>query len=401
MQAEMKYEFTGDDAMEGEVNMLANRLETAENRRLPRGVDGRKLSNPSTVELPKAEPQLKGTGGRTLKPGGADLAREAESIKDARKKYGVFEGSDVPKATELGDVQQGARSIRNSDIIQGDEEAIKHLEEGIRQGDYWKTTIKNKDVLASAGEKIRKNGLEKETTIFQSIMSEGRQAKSEDIARGYLLAQEYVKLKDYDMVESILADVSAMESEAGRTLQAMRIFSQLSPLGRMKGAKRTAERLMAERGIDIKINQKLLDDIANATTDADIAKANEAFAVDVWNQIPATLSEKLNAWRYLAMLGNPKTHIRNFVGNLIGVPARQISNTLAAGIEKGFKKRINKLSGGEVSGSKAVFSGKYKDLAEEAYKKNKDALEAVHSKFNEYRRPTGAKLYKTKPLETL
>lgn len=366
--------------------------------KLPRGVDGRKLSNPSTVELPKAEPQLKGTGGRTLKPGGADLAREAESIKDARKKYGTFEGSDVPKATELGDVQQGARTIRNSDIL--DEEAVNRLEEGIRQGDYWKTTITNKSALQKAQNSINKS-LDDATSSFRSIMLDGRQAKSEDIARGYLLAQEYIKLKDYDMVENILADVSAMESEAGRTLQAMRIFSQLSPLGRMKGAKRTAEKLMAERGVDIKINQKLLDDIANAKTDAEIAKANEAFAVDVWNQVPATLSEKLNAWRYLAMLGNPKTHIRNFVGNLIGVPARQISNTLAAGMEKAFKKKINKLSDGNVSGSKAVFSKKYNELADQAYKKNKDALEAVHSKFNEHRRPSEAKLYKTKTLEGL
>lgn len=398
MQAEMKYEFSGDDAMEGEIDILANRLEAAENRRLDRGVDGRKLSNHSTVELPKAESQLKGTGGRTLKPGGADLAREAESIEDARKKYGTFEGSDIPKATELGDVQQGARSIRNSDIM--DEESIKHLEEGIRQGDYWKTTITNKSALNKAQDSINKS-LDDATASFRSIMMDGRQAKSEDIARGYLLAQEYIKRKDYDMVENILADVSAMESEAGRTLQAMRIFSQLSPLGRMKGAKRTAEKLMAERGVDIKINQNLLDYIANATTDAEIAKANEAFAVDIWNQVPATFSEKLNAWRYLAMLGNPKTHIRNFVGNLIGVPARQLSNTIAAGMEKAFKGKINKLSDGDVSGSKAVFAGKYKDLADEAYKKNKDALEAVHSKFNEHRRPTEAKLYKTKSLEAL
>jgi hypothetical protein len=76
MQAEMKYEFTGDDAMEGEVNMLANRLEAAENRRLDRGVDGRKLSNPSTVELPKAETQLKGTGGRKLKTNGVPEVHE-------------------------------------------------------------------------------------------------------------------------------------------------------------------------------------------------------------------------------------------------------------------------------------------------------------------------------------
>ncbi len=336
--------------------------------------------------------------GRTLKPGGADVAREADTIENFRAKYGTFEGSDIPKATDMGDVQQGARTIRNSDIL--DDEAAKALEEGVRQGDYWKTTVTNKSVLDKAKAEIG-DSIENATASFQSIMTEGRQARSEDIAKGYLLADEYIKQKNYDMAESILADVSAMESEAGRTLQAMRIFSKLSPAGRVKGAKRTVENLKVGRGVDIKVNQKLLDDIASATTDAEIAAANKAFAVDIWNQVPATLSEKLNAWRYLAMLGNPKTHIRNVLGNAIGIPARAMSNALATGMEKAFKGRIQKLSGGEVSGSKAIFSGKYKKLADEAYRKNKAAMEAVTSKFNENQRPSEARVYKFKPLDAL
>ena len=32
-----------------------------------------------------------------------------------------------------------------------------------------------------------------------------------------------------------------------------------------------------------------------------------------------TTSEKIVAWRYLSMLGNPKTHIRNIVSKCLGI----------------------------------------------------------------------------------
>ena len=47
-----------------------------------------------------------------------------------------------------------------------------------------------------------------------------------------------------------------------------------------------------------------------------------------------TFAEKARAWRYLAMLGNPRTHIRNFVGNfLYGQVLETVSDKIAATME--------------------------------------------------------------------
>ena len=62
-----------------------------------------------------------------------------------------------------------------------------------------------------------------------SSVDNGRMATSEDIAMGYRLAQNYQKMGDYDSMMKVLGDVASLESEAGRTLQAMRMFSHLTP----------------------------------------------------------------------------------------------------------------------------------------------------------------------------
>lgn len=327
---------------------------------------------------------------------GADTLKASDDIETIRKKYGTFEGSKVPLRTKLGDVQQGAKTLYDSKLSTPEVKAA--INEGIKDGDYWKNTVTNKSVLDEA-EKLVSDNLEQATASFQSIMKEGKQGTSKDIAKGYKLAEAYIEKGDYDMVESILADVSAMESEAGRTLQAMKIFKNLTPAGKVKSALRTVEKLSASRGVEIKVNQELLDNIYKAANDAELAEANKAFALDVWNQIPANFSEKMNAWRYLAMLGNPKTHIRNVVGNMIYVPARVISDTIAAGIEKAFKGKVQRMSGGELSGSKAIFKGKYKDLAKDAYKRNKASLDATSSKYFETMRPQDSKVFNLKPVE--
>lgn len=50
-------------------------------------------------------------------------------------------------------------------------------------------------------------------------------------------------------------------------------------------------------------------------------------------QMPVSTMDKLNAWRYLAMLGNPRTHIRNMVGNSAMMPIVASKNLIAAGLQ--------------------------------------------------------------------
>ena len=49
----------------------------------------------------------------------------------------------------------------------------------------------------------------------------------------------------------------------------------------------------------------------------------------------SSLADKFEAWRFLAMLGNPKTHIRNIIGNTLFSTVTGVSNNLAAAMEAG------------------------------------------------------------------
>ena len=345
-------------------------------------------------KLPKSH------NGKELKPGGADVLKADMSVEEIAQRYGTFKGSKVPKATDMGDVSQSANTLYYAEIM--DDKAREALLDGVKAGDYWKTTVKNKTVIDEAKEAIGSD-LEGTLDSFLSVSKSGKQATSRDIAKGYALAEEYINKGDYATVENILADVGMMESEAGRTLQAMRIFNSQTPAGRVKSALKSVQKIEADRGVKIKVNQKLLDDIMNATSDAEKLAANKAFAVDVWNQVPATLGEKLNAWRYLSMLGNPKTHIRNILGNAIFYPFRVISDSVATGLEKALGKRIAKVGGNK---SKAIVGitgndRELRKLAKSEYKSHRTAMEAASSKYIESLRPQEAKLYKAKSLEGL
>lgn len=70
----------------------------------------------------------------------------------------------------------------------------------------------------------------------------------------------------------------------------------------------------------------------------------------------ATALEKFDTWRYLAMLGNPKTMLRNFIGNQIFNVVTGVSNNLAALGEAGVDKAVKALGGEGIQRTKAILN---------------------------------------------
>lgn len=96
--------------------------------------------------------------------------------------------------------------------------------------------------------------------------------------------------------------------------------------------------------------------------------------VDVAHQVPSTWEDKWNAWRYLAMLGNPKTHIRNIVGNAIFVPVVRLKDTIGTGLEHFFVEKGDR--------TKSIFTTKAeRDYAKNDFEKIKDIITG-NGKYN-------------------
>jgi len=158
--------------------------------------------------------------------------------------------------------------------------------------------------------------------------------KSKDIALGYRLMQEYQKAGDYKKVAELAIDISELLSETGRSLQAAQIIKKLSPEGRVMSVQRVAKKLSEKFDVDVKLDEATIKKVQQAKTEKEIVEATEEAAIKAWNQVPSGLQNKLNAWRYMSMLMNPKTHVRNIVGNAIFMPARELKNLIGAGLEK-------------------------------------------------------------------
>ena len=92
----------------------------------------------------------------------------------------------------------------------------------------------------------------------------------------------------------------------------------------------------------IKIDETMAGQIAKSKLGEDITSIVEDVKQDIANQVPVTFLDKWNAWRYMAMLVNPKTHIRNIVGNGIFTPFVRSKDLISATLETAFVSEENR-----------------------------------------------------------
>lgn len=278
---------------------------------------------------PKKIPVKKKVDGE-LRDLGADTNRLANREEYIRR-YGEQEaGTGVPNATPYGEVSKHA-----STIVKGgkySEGTIDALYDAIETGGLTKTTVNNKTVVQNAEDAVARN-VEDAYKDFGAAASGARPTRSSDIALGYELAKHYDEIGDYEKAASVLEDVTLMLSEVGRALQSARLIMANTRVGRERLVKKLATRISKDTGIDVEISPDLLTELRNATTEDEITTALKNIQLDLWRQVPMTFADKFNAWRYTAMLGNPKTILRNEIGNGAMYLVRQAKDALAGGIE--------------------------------------------------------------------
>ena len=128
---------------------------------------------------------------------------------------------------------------------------------------------------------------------------------------------------------------------------------------------------------------------------------SEAYAL-IANEVvgDASLLEKFEAWRYLAMLGNPKTMVRNGVGNKLFGVVTGVSNNLAAALEAGTDRAVKAFGGEGIQRTKTFLNPskdrelinacandgdahRYSEISGTKYEKGtKDAIRQQKSVFN-------------------
>ena len=197
-----------------------------------------------------------------------------------------------------------------------DEGVKQNIKRSVLEQEVGFTRRSQKDALDAAYKRVEKDP-EKVRQQFNETLS----AKDTDVANGVALYEHYMKQGDIEAASDVIKKVSMQLTEAGRGVNAAKMLMRTTPAGRVKAAQGLAEKLTERyskrlKGNEITLSDETIKRINDAKTEKEILDANEAARVEIWNQIPASWGEKFNAWRYISMLANPKTHIRNIIGNV-------------------------------------------------------------------------------------
>ena len=189
--------------------------------------------------------------------------------------------------------------------------------------------------LQRADMNIEANGVDNSLETLKGKLGNGDRITATDIATSERLIEYYSKVGDKAKLQDAIQTSAMAGTEAGRTVQALSILNHSTPEGQVVWIQRSIDKLndklektkVKER---FKFTPEMQQEILQATNQEEAL--NNVYK-QLGQQVPMTTMQKLDSWRYFAMLGNPRTHIRNIVGNKVMGYIQQAKNQLAGTIE--------------------------------------------------------------------
>lgn len=253
--------------------------------------------------------------------------------------HNPFRHIEVPKKTsKTKKVRQFVRTVLESNAISDD--MVTDIQESVVKEAMSYTPISDKSAQETA-KKILKSGMTKAWESWNSVVNGDKMPDKKDIALGEYLLRTAAENGDKAEVVRLTAEIAELGTRAGQNVQALSMLKKMTGIGQLVYVQRTVDtlnkdlirRFKGKAFAEVKINEKLAEDLANAKTPEEVDAAAMEIYKDVADQLPPTWIDKWNAWRYLSMLGNTKTHIRNILGNAVFAPAVRLKDAIGAGIE--------------------------------------------------------------------
>lgn len=247
---------------------------------------------------------------------------------------------DVPISTNGTDrVSASARTFMEAP--QTTDELVGMFEKGVEDGLFSHDVKRDADSLARAVSKVEQDGYQKTLEYWKGLMRDGASLNKEQIVQGQLLYTLAAKNGDTATAMELAGDLARIATESGQNLQAQRLLKRMTPEGKLYYAQQTVDsfnRQLKQQLGDGFQDIEIPEELARTLMDAKDAKAQNDAMHNIYqyvaDQLPTDWGTRWNAWRYLAMLSNPATHVRNVLSNAVNVPARKFKNILGAGIER-------------------------------------------------------------------
>jgi hypothetical protein len=263
---------------------------------------------------------------------------------------------------------------------------------------------KTGELLADQLGKAVKKKTRKEKTVSQRVLADLRKLARETVKPAAMPADTRTEMDSiYDMFnnkaqyeKALAAAKETAAKEYGNNPEIMSALDKWMNTAFDYTAQFTKE---FTGQTEIQIPTELVDKFLSQTDqDGRDAVTREIYRY-IGSQMPSTFIDKWNAWRYLAMLGNPRTHVRNVVGNLGFAPVVMAKDMTATAIENvvGFVSR------GKLGRTKAMPNAKLLKAAWEDYANVADQVTAGGKYSDSFMQnqyiQEGREIFKFKPLE--
>ena len=291
------------------------------------------------------------------------LAQYSEKLSDLRSGFrgemeklaieqGAFKRGEkpardvyVPTSVNGQKVTRGTRTILEAS--QTPESMLEEHAKEILAGARGYEVISDKKAQEYAERIIDKDGYDKADELFTNAVNGDQVLDKKTLVLGEYLYMEAAKAGDVKNAMRYAADVAAAATRAGQVVQAMRVLKKATPTGKLYYLNRMVDtmnkNIVDNGGETIQIDEGLARKLLEAENIKDpkeqgkvVDETIDEIEQNIADQIPATAWDKWNAWRYLSMLGNIRTQVRNVVGNAAFMPLVATKNLLAAGMEKAF-----------------------------------------------------------------
>ena len=217
--------------------------------------------------------------------------------------------------------------------------------------------VTNKESLEKAFKKLEKNGASETLEWFNK---EPKNANSIDVAEGWILLKQYADSNDVLGMKNVAKKLRNIGTIAGQTVQAFNIMERMTPEGMVVYAQseldeaydkmvknKTKEWINKHRSeFDLTPEEtqtimNIMDDVKNMEDGYEKRVKLAEIQKLMTDKLPPERGAGIKAWMRISMLFNPKTQVRNILGNAVIAPTNAFSDLFASGVDKMISKKTN------------------------------------------------------------
>lgn len=256
------------------------------------------------------------------KPNSLEQIEKPEVNEDTTKKEITKNtiNEKIEKTDEKITVKPNEKNIRSwaETASKGDYKGVDLVKEVSDKIDHMYVPEHNVPHWNKAVNTVESEGYKNSMGYLKTKINSNKKMTLDDVMLGEKLLSEAARNKNYEDVTYLLTELEILGTEMGQNIQALSVIRRLSPEGQLRILQRTISR-MKSKGIkgaeDLHLTNDMVDLIENSTEE-DLNKNVDSIKKLLGEQMTGSLEEKLRTWRYFAMLGNPKTHVRNIISNV-------------------------------------------------------------------------------------